>query len=517
LNNREFIRVKQSGASRKKKRKYTKYVGLGPRRRKFVVHEANLRNLLHALIERVFFVKDKATNQLIPPPRPVSGKFTVLQASANAITSAVMLHRVERMSLDDFVDSCPQHKKKLYKNAMQEYHKKGYSRLYSAIKVFTKFEKIDATEKDPVPRVISPRSPIFNLLLGTFLRPIEKRIYAALDDACGGPTVMKNYNATETATCIVDAFQEIKNISGKICVLSLDAARFDQHVSVDALKFEHSLYKSIYGESADLPLLVELLSRQLITEGSCYIGNDDGHDYKVTYSHKGGRCSGDMNTSLGNVILMVLMTKHVFGKYFKEFRIINNGDDCLVMLPYTYEEVMAMGNFKADYLEFGFNVKEEAVAAVLVEQIEFCQSHPVNINGTWTMVRNLSALDKDMLVLQPHEKVASCISETGLMGRICSKGVPLFQEFYARFPKSEKRMGRDSLCQEGWLHRMGKGMEEGYSEPSDETRLSFYLAFGVCPQTQLSFEDRFRSVEYLPRMEPTGYYDDDGVMMEWGF
>lgn len=533
----DFVRVKKLGNTKTKqkktrKRKYFNYSSnIALRRRSYRVHDSKLKNLMHGLIERLFFVKNKKTGELLLPPRPSEDAVTGenecngLKSLTKQIINFVTNKRVRRMSLHQFVESSPPHKRKLYRQARTTFLTEGYKDRFSEISVFTKYEKVEVSEKIPVPRIISPRHPVYNLLLGSFLRPIEGLIFQALDELCGGPTVMKSYNAIETGTHIAEAFQQVEMCQDGVFVLSLDASRFDQHVSVEALKLEHSIYNTIYsGTEActedESNLLGKLLRGQLVTKGKSKINHDDGEEYCVEYLHKGGRCSGDMNTSLGNTILMVLMTKHIFDGFgYTNYRIINNGDDCLVVLPGNYDDFMSRHSFKEQFLKYGFNVKEEAEPALRIEHIEFCQSRPVCVDKEWTMVRNLNALDKDLLSLHSAEKQQMWITEIGKMGRVVSAGVPMYAAFYGAFPVLKEASKRDTTIHEGWLYRMSKRLtnEEVLREPSPETRISFFHAFGVDVCTQKALEKRYRSLKFKMKMDPRSYVSNDCGIMEWGF
>lgn len=531
----DFVRVKKLGNTKTKikktrKRKYFNYSrNIALRRRSYRVHDSKLKNLVHGLIERLFFVKNKETGGLDLPPRPSEDAVTGenecngLKPLTKLIVDFVTNKCVRRMSLHQFVESSPPHKRKLYRQARLTFLTEGYKEKFSDISVFTKYEKVDVTEKEPVPRIISPRHPVYNLLLGSFLRPIEGLIFQALDELCGGPTVMKSYNATETGTHISEAFKQVEVGQEGVFVLSLDASRFDQHVSVGALKLEHSIYNTIFSQAGvctehERNLLGKLLRCQLVTKGKSKINDCEGDEYCVEYLHKGGRCSGDMNTSLGNTILMVLMAKHIFDGFgYTNYRIINNGDDCLVVLPGNYDDFMSRHSYKEQFLKFGFNVKEEAAPALRIEHIEFCQSRPVCVDGEWTMVRTLKALDKDLLSLHSADKQQMWLTEIGKMGRIVSAGVPMYQAFYGAFPKLKEAKKRDTTIHEGWLHRMSKRMTNVEREPSAETRISFFHAFGVDVCTQKALEKRYGALKFNKKMDPSSYVANNCGIMEWGF
>jgi hypothetical protein len=120
------------------------------------------------------------------------------------------------------------------------------------------------------------------------LLPIEKKVYKAIDEVFGSPTVMSSYNAQQLADILHSKWSQFDK---PVCV-GMDASRFDQHVSTQALRFEHDLYYNIFGKA---PFLQQLLSWQLDNRGRAYAS--DGRFY---YRKRGSRMSGDMNTSLGN-------------------------------------------------------------------------------------------------------------------------------------------------------------------------------------------------------------------------
>ena len=80
----------------------------------------------------------------------------------------------------EFLDQCPSHKRRLYQQAWEEYLRRGWSVSDATLKLFVKFEKICFTKKpDPAPRLISPRSPVYNIALGRYTRAAEEGIYEA--------------------------------------------------------------------------------------------------------------------------------------------------------------------------------------------------------------------------------------------------------------------------------------------------------------------------------------------------
>jgi hypothetical protein len=148
------------------------------------------------------------------------------------------------LNYQQFVDTFRGRKKMNYERALDQLRTEHCSvEADATINVFVKYEKVDhTTKKDPVPRVISPRNPKFNLRLGRFLRPIEDRIFKSLGKLFGHKTVMKGTNTEQTAEYLRQKWEMFKDP----VAIGLDASRFDQHVSLDALIFEHSIYRYCY-------------------------------------------------------------------------------------------------------------------------------------------------------------------------------------------------------------------------------------------------------------------------------
>jgi hypothetical protein len=44
---------------------------------------------------------------------------------------------------------------------------------------------------------------------------------------------------------------------------------------------------------------------------------------------------------------------------------------------------------------------------------------------------------------------------------------------------------------------MAKGMEKKFSEPSAETRCSFYLAFNITPDEQVALEEQYQTIDLV--------------------
>lgn len=210
--------------------------------------------------------------------------------------------------------------------------------------------------------------------------------------------------------------------------------------------------------------------------------------------------SGDMNTALGNCLLMCAMTHYIFGTVGVKARLANNGDDCFVWM--NDFDFPLMSNLESEFLEFGFNMKLEKPVRDFEEMV-FCQTQPVLIGQQWRMIRQIiPALEKDLtlqiqnLTKKLYDEWRNAVSLGGMA--LCS-GVPIFQSFYkwmgrgAGSTRANPHLG--GLISSGF-YRFSKGMNAREAEVTMQTRISFWKAFGIIPERQIWIETILDGLEH---------------------
>lgn len=349
------------------------------------------------------------------------------------------------------------------------------------IKAFMKVEKIDFTAKpDPAPRVIQPRDPRFNVELGRYIRPIEGTIYDAMDKVFGKPVIAKGRNAQQVGKMIADIWHSYDD---PVAVL-IDAKRFDQHCSEQALKFEHSFYNSLFR----CPELRKLL-RQTIKLKAIAITPDGRVVYEVIM-----RASGDVTTSLGNIIIMTSMSyAYIETKPFR-MDLVNAGDDEMFILERS--NLGFLNDLEGFFLQFGYNViREEPVFEI--EKISFCQTRPVLVGSSYRMVREVGvALSKDSMYISPLDEQdwnarRLAISQCGMA---LAGDVPIFGAFYECLARGAKTTRTKYNIEVSGLYMFAKGMTPKRRVVEDATRVSFYRAFGITPERQLAIEAEYDNI-----------------------
>jgi len=458
----------------------------------------NIDTLQRAVAERVFLVKENGVYG--QPPKPVPGFF---QQQLKQVRTQLLpfLPSTTPLSFHDAVETFQGCKKKRYERAFQNIVSTHTDVAEEAkVKVFVKYEKTDRTSKDdPVPRVISPRTPEYNLRIARYLRKVEEPIFDALGKLFGHKTVMKGVTMEQTGRLLREKWDHFK----RPVAIGLDASRFDQHVSREALEFEHTIYEACFPLQSDKRKLMSLLRHQLVNHCAGYT-----NDGSLRYTVDGTRMSGDMNTSLGNCILMCMMIKAYADHCGIKVQLANNGDDCVVFM-----EKHDLNKFQVDlngwFRNMGFNMVVEDPSYDF-ENIEFCQTRPIFDGKLWVMCRNpWTALAKDSVLLKNPKNVSTSFFATwlhavGMGGMSLAGGMPVFQSFYRMYMRSgfqyRKNWRGKATCMDGnellpWFMRE-TGMKGNRIESviTSEARCSFYYAFGVTPDEQVALEKYYDSM-----------------------
>lgn len=439
------------------------------------VHNSNCNALERAILERVFFVK--ANDGFAPPPYPCRELFNERLSMFKAHLQR-FLPSTTPVTFDEFIGLYKGRKKTIYARACDVLRQGGVERKHAYLSSFVKAEKINFTAKpDPAPRVIQPRHPVYNAAVGIYLKPVEHVVYNCIARVFGEVTVNKGLNAAETGRLIADKWGRYHNP----VAVGLDASRFDQHVSDIALQWEHSIYLKMYKND---PELARLLNWQIDN-----IGYGRTADGTIKYRTRGCRMSGDMNTALGNCLLMCAMV-YAYLKHAKvgKFSLINNGDDCVVFFERRkLDRIRDLGTW---FLDMGFNMKVEDPVYEL-ERVEFCQSQPVFDGDSYVMVRNVhTSLAKDLVTTKAISNArawATACSSIADCGLALAGDMPILGEYY----RCLLRAGNGKIDQtEEWcgMRFMALRMSKHDKPVSEETRFSFYLAFGIEPDRQIAIE-----------------------------
>lgn len=452
--------------------------GIAPQDRSLLVNDASLDTMACALLERMYYCK-VGTTYLAPPQPAAAVVFEKLKKFRNKLIRKIGLGSTP-VSTEEFVLMYSGRKKKIYEAAEKEYHANGVNRDHATSVMFVKMEKVNPNK---APRCIQPRSTVYNIAVGIYLKPLEHKIYKAIAKVfkSSTPIVFKGLNVLGMASALRAKWEKFNHP----VAVGLDATKFDMHVSGSMLKWEHSIYNKLFNSKE----LARLLDWQLHN-----VGKGFAHDGKLDYKVYGRRFSGDMNTAMGNCLIMCALVYAWSCEKALNIELANNGDDCIVIMELSDLEAWGSG-LEQWFLTLGFRmVVEKPVYSF--EEIEFCQMHPVHDGLAYRMVRNFStAREKDsicLLVLRCESDWRKWMGAVGECGLSLCSGIPIFQEYYTYMIRSglKSRMLEAVSMQSGMLH-MAKGMVGSYNPITNQARYSFYKAFDVTPDEQVALEEYY--------------------------
>lgn len=467
--------VRRNGLTAKR-REYTVLTGFGPEHN-LGVYNNSVDTIERAFAERYFLCKDGEAFRPAFSVNPASFKTPALQQFKESVMS--YMPHLPVLTSQQVVDAYHGPKKRVYQDALYSLGRDALTEIDSHLSAFVKFEKQDV---EKAPRVINPRSPRYNLRLGKYLKHAEHKFFRGINKAFGArtrATVIKGFNSDVAAGILRDKWE----VFDDPVAVGLDASKFDMHVSVPALKYEHSFYTSLFAGSSELRWLLKM---QLRNKGVAR-----AVDGTVKFSMEGTRCSGDLNTSLGNCLIMCALVWAYAHERGVDVELANNGDDCVVFMERRNLERFSdrLGEW---FVAKGFAMTVEEPVDEF-ERVDFCQTRPVQLSTGWRMVRGLTAcLTKDPMCLLsiPNDKVyKKWLAAIGNCGGVLSAGVPVHGAFYDVFARAgtecTEGMLKEVFRNRSQLHMM-RGLSSGAVDA--RARVSYYYAFGVTPDAQAAME-----------------------------
>ena len=473
----------------------------------FGVHNNTTDNLIRAATERV--LNEQVDGEWVPlrTPQPITFEYHL---GVFAMRMDALAHSTTPVTRQTIVEQYKGRKRVNYQAAADSLTASDVRPSDAYLKTFIKCEKIDFFVKaDPAPRVIQPRSPRYNLSLAVYLKPLEHTIYENINKLFGYTTVMKGLNAVDQAKAIRESWDSIADP----VAVDLDASRWDRHVSRTALRWEHQRYLAYY-EGTNRERLAELLGWQGTERKNVCVGYlPDG---KVKWKMWGRRASGDINTAVGNVLIMTACiwswTREVG---IDNFRLVNNGDDSVLIMPRRCVPLLA--TITEWFERMGFIMKVGEITNVF-ERIKFCQTQPVWDGSRWIMCRDpRTVLAKDahsILPLDNETNVRGWLASVGDCGLSLAGNLPIFNEYYHWMRNqgdSNNRVGYDPSMETG-MRWLAIGLSPHYAEPTEEARISFWKAFGFDGTDQRLWERYFAQLGGVKLGTP--FLVPDGVRPE---
>ncbi len=448
------------------------------------VFNNNVSSVERALLERYFLCD---VNGTFHPPLAVA-EDAYSTPALRAFRKAVVTYTAARapvLTLRQVVACYTGGKRRVYEQALESLYRTALCRKDANLRPFTKFEK---QALDKACRIINPRSPRYTLVLGKYLKKAEHIMFDAINEIWGAyttHTVLKGVNVVEAAAVLHKKWMRFNNP----VAIGLDAKKFDMHVSIPALQYEHSFYNNVF-KSGELR---KLLSWQLVNKGKAYCP-----DGSVDFRMPGTRSSGDLNTSLGNCIIMCSLIWAMCRELNVEAELCNNGDDCVLIVDAQHVG-RVMETVATWFVRYGFRMEVET-PVVDFERIVFCQSSPCWDGRNWRMVRDVrTCMKKDPMCLLPitnEKSLRKWMGAVGECGMALVPGIPVMRQFYSVFTrcglKTTQRYREHVFRTTSMMERVD-GLD-GDWEPTPASRASFYVMTGLTPDVQLALEHYYSTL-----------------------
>lgn len=393
-------------------------------------------------------------------------------------------------------------KRRRYERALEDQAYGGITKRDAIVQAFVKSEKLQDASKDP--RLIQCRQPRYGLALGNYLKPLEHDLYNIHGRGRmtrwlpKGRLIAKGLCSRRRARLLR---AKMNSIASPV-VLSLDCSRFDAHVAREMLQVEHSVYLRCYSGDRDLQ---RILSYQLDNIGVTANG--------IRYKCPGGRMSGDMNTALGNCVLMLIMLARAMERMgFKpnQWQTLDDGDDCLLIVSGQDEHKLA--RLELLFREMGHELKLENRATSL-EDVVFCQSQVVQTaEGPKFVINPFRTLSRSLCGVK-HYQDPKCLPKLFKLIGDCElalgMGVPVLQT-YALTLQSAGAKSAGAMCVDAQV-RANREIRShgGRIQPlpiTMEARTSFYLAFGISTGEQEVLENWIQT--HPPSMHNHAYQEE---------
>jgi hypothetical protein len=359
--------------------------------------------------------------------------------------------------------------------------KQGYASIFSRIdkaKAFIKYEKakIEKVLDDRKPaRLIQHRSYEYLYLLKSLMLPMSKHLKTN-DNLYNGQKISTMFASGKNSYEIAALLHDMWNQFIAPVALLLDCSSWDGHVNElqrsEASKFWESI---VVGNKPDVKLLRRLLRMQK--------SNTVVTHHLLRYIVEYIRLSGEWTTSDENSLLNIALIEAVFD--ILNIRILVMGDDSVVIMEQSDYQKFTHAQIVEAYAAIGHDVKIDKVCFDFRE-IDFCQTSPIRVNGTWRMVRNpIRAISRAQFTHFDWDPLERYLTAIGLCELACGSGVPVMQHFSCylmekgNYKRPVARVDREQAMLEGDIKVL---------PITAQARLDFEVAFGISISRQIELE-----------------------------
>jgi len=476
----------------KDERTLTQFTPAGGGRNLFV-HNTDTDTLVRGIVERK--LGRVVNGQLLPNIVPTREIKTTCRKALRRIHRRV--GRATLMSRQNVVDCYTGPRKLLYEKAKERLDEGDLKRRHFFQKVFIKYEALDGTAK-PIPkykpRVICPRSYEASLEIGRVVKPVEHRIYRAVDRLYGGRTIVKGLNARERAEVVTECLESFRDP----VVIPCDASHADSSVDDACRKVLHSIYRTVLG---NLPLIDTIESHRCGKQWM--FGESSTHTVRA--SGYFGLGSGDQDTSLVMNLLMGVLHWTMCDEVEVKCRAVIDGDDTLLVVE--REDYGSVARVMQPFFEsHGFSMVADPLVDPRVEahKINHCKAFYTWKGDHYIMLRDLSqVLSKDLCTIQnisnakDFDFFRKAKSDCGLA---IAGDMPIYGAFYRMLGRGAATYTRKHTTGASYREKSWSRDLTNDGVVTAVKRIEIFKQYGITPDTQEALERHYD--EMTPQYAP---------------
>lgn len=464
----------------------------------YTVNNNSLENMVEGLVNRIFLVQGKAG--LEKPPPVELGVFDSIGYLVYQIRRE--LGELRLMSPEEWVESAPAHRRAVYREALNNLNQSGWLDKFYEVKLFVKGSR-EAAAEDKACRMICPSYEECLVKKGPFIKSIEdpldgKSLYRVID------SLWDMYCGVEFPVCTKGLTQDaigelVYNKWGRFndpVYTCFDCSRYSQHTRGEALEYAYSLVYACFEDARNW------VKAQGV-RGKAIVADCNGISHAVKVDLPAMLFDGSNETAfVAHVVINNIFIDYFKGKGIK-IEPLDCGDDfgCI-----SERGAIDTADVIAHLLRFGYTLKIDGYADE-VGKIVFCQCSPIILGSRKTMIRGLSCLEKDALLMCQESEVSDRLLAVGLGGAHTNYGVPVYHNFYRMLVRlsgqSElKKKHVSHLYSSNYLYyqvvtRDTRRMDAVAAvEYTQEDRYNFWLTTGMTPREQVDRERRYDSATF---------------------
>lgn len=384
---------------------------------------------------------------------------------------------VNRLSRAAAIAQAPSTRRVRMAKAYANIDKYGWTDKYARVKTFIKWEKFDDTTmdlQDKAARLIQHRSDEYCYTLARFLKPIEKAVL--YKSSRGDRSFAKGMTPRQKGAMLAKYAGEFS----QPCFVLLDHSRYDAHLVDPIRESARRYFRDFYPGDGRLAHLLNLQRQNLCRTSQ-----------GVRYTMRGTMCSGDYNTSLEDNVINYAIISRAFDSVRARYLI--DGDDSVVILEASDLPQVDLGIFAQACLATKVDVVYDLAEA------DFCQMKTIHTITGPMMVRDpFRVMSRSSYTVKtyPDERTYTRLGRAIAMCEMsCNRGVPVLQAYAEMLLRStEGVFAIQAELEEMLRHRRVALSMQPLPIPR-RTRVDFWLAYGISPETQVQYECWFSTLK----------------------